>query len=114
MGFQLSRDECFRGVSATAYTQVKSNAGLPDHTVECTRNGNYGVLPRPTEIQTLGVETNNMCVNEFPRFDINVIVNITDQNYSDDVFLTFLTVGGKKIPNKSYLKKNEFSLCLTV
>lgn len=114
MGFQLSRDECFRGASVTAYTQVKSNAGLPDHTVECTRNGNYGVLPRPTEIQTLGVETNNIYVNEFPRFDINVIVNITDQNYSDDVFLTFLTVGGKKIPNKSYLKKNEFSLCLTV
>lgn len=109
-GFQLSRDECFRGASATAYIQVKSNAGLPDHTAECTRNGNYGVLPKPTEIQILGVETNNMCVNEFPRFDINVIVSITDLNYSDDVFLTFLTVGGKHTQQKLPLKKWVFSV----
>lgn len=46
-----------------------------------------------------------MCVNEFPRFYINVNMSITDLNYSDDVLVTFLTVGKKIIPNKSYLKE---------
>ena len=85
-----------------------------DRTAECTRNGNYGILPRPTEIQTLGVETNNMCVNEFPRFDINVNMSITDLNYSDDVLVTFLTVGKNNTQRKLPKGKNGFSLCLTV
>lgn len=41
-----------------------------------------------------------MCVNEFPRFYINVNMSITDLNYSDDVLVTFLTVGKKNTQQK--------------